>query len=115
LTLQPSKEAVSKALRAVLDHHNISEAEAARRLDVSRESFNKYVRGKTAPNRHVLAKARELWEPIMAEHGVRDATAHARPMQLELFSEELKGARAIVRIESKSSSQVDLALTIKIA
>src|SRR6266567_3822469 len=107
-----AKEIVSKAFRAVLDRYEISEAEAARRLDVSRESFNKYVRGKTAPNRHVLAKAAELWEPIMAEHGLKQMTLHSRPMQLELFSEEIQGAHAAVRIESKSVDQVELALTI---
>jgi hypothetical protein len=115
-----AKEAVSKAFTDILLQHKISGAKAGDQLGVSRQSFSSYKRGLTSPNRHVIDRAIELWGPIMAEHGFSKKTSESEdrvspPIQLKLFSEELKGSNVAVRVESKSLSHVELAVTIRVA
>jgi len=121
--MRVSKPAIAAAFTDVLKERGLTEATASRLLDVHRESFNKYLRGKTAPSRHLVAKAVQLWEPEMAKHGFKQesilsgspASRAAQPVQLALFSEELHGKHVAVTVESKSVHHVELALTVRVA
>lgn len=113
-----SSDAVPKALSVVLSRYGINQSQAARQLDIPRQSFSTYLHGKTRPSRHLLAKAFSLWGPVLEECGLSqpsESPASASPVQMSLFSEDLQGSRVAVRVESKSVSQVELAITIKVA
>ncbi|MEX2300629.1 MAG: hypothetical protein WD733_06815 [Bryobacterales bacterium] len=102
----------------------MNETQAAQELGVSKQAFNKYVRGLATPKAHVLARAVVLWK-IKVKYrnyefsdGAFQTTLQLSPeppFQHELFRDPqvVENDRISVRIESKGGDDLDITIRLK--
>lgn len=121
---------VARSIRAKLRElrkEGVSEAAAARRLGVSPQAFNKYVRGLATPKAHILARACTLWKLKFnyktMEFGAEAFTAPEAPReernyaQLSLFEDpqELNNRNLKLKVQAGKSTTLNVSLEIRFA
>lgn len=121
---------VARRIRAKvreLKREGVSEAEAARRLGVTPQAFNKYVRGLATPKAHILARACTLWKLKFnyktMEFGDEAFTApevgreERKSAQLSLFDDpqELNNRNLKLKVQAGKSTTLNVSLEIRFA
>lgn len=114
---------VAKKLRQVMKDRNLTEADAARQLKISRQAFNKYVREEATPHGEILARACALWDVTLKYRGA-DFTGNAfiatptkaqpEVLQMDLFAEPLKVENKHVLVTIQRSQKQTLQVTIQV-
>jgi transcriptional regulator with XRE-family HTH domain len=105
----------------------ISEAAAARQLGVTPQAFNQYLKGRSTPKAHILARACTMWG-LRVDYKGKEFTSDAfvvsaekqetqYPVQLSLFSEpqELHNQNLNLKVSAGKANVLNVSLQIRFA
>jgi len=122
---------VAKRLRAktreIRNKEGISEAAVARKLRVSPQAFNQYLRGLATPKAHILARMCTLWGLTFsyrstdfgasAFNAPETGADESKGAQLSLFNEpqELHNRNLKLRVQAGKSKTLTVSLEVRFA